>query len=132
MIPGPALAGRMIRYAGTAGVAALVDVGGFWLLHGAGPPVAAAAAASFLVATVVNYALSARLVFAAPVGLGGYGRFLAAASLGFAVNVAITVAASHALDAPPVAAKAAGVAVAFFANFALNAAYVFRPPRPPC
>lgn len=121
--------GQLVRYGGTAGVAALVDVGGFWALDRAGWPLAAAAAASFLIATVVNYGLSARLVFGARLSLRGYGRFLLAAAVGFMLNVGVTVAAARVLGLPPVAAKVVGVALAFFANFALNAAFVFR--RPP-
>ena len=111
----------------TAGAAAVVDIGLFAILNGQGMALIPAAALSFLVATVVNYLLTARHVFAARASLRGYLRFLAAASLGFVVNVGVTAAAGPLLGAPPVLAKIIGVGTAFFANFALNALFVFRP-----
>jgi putative flippase GtrA len=118
--------GQLLRYAGTAGVAAVVDIGGFALLMQAGVPLPVAAAMSFLAATVVNYLLTARLVFHAPASLRGYGRFLLAASIGFLLNVGTTTLAAHAFGAPAITAKIIGVGLAFFANFALNAGFVFR------
>ncbi|WP_375688670.1 GtrA family protein [Pseudooceanicola sp. LIPI14-2-Ac024] len=121
--------GQLLRYAGTAGVAAVVDLGGFILLEGAGLNVALAAALSFMIATVVNYLLTARFVFGHPASLQGYGAFLAAAGVGFAINVGVTMLAYAALDAEPAMAKAIGIATAFFANFVLNATFVFRDPK---
>lgn len=120
--------GQLLRYAGTAGTAAVVDLGGFALLVGAGAPVPPAAAASFLVATVANYLLSARLVFGAAPSARGYARFLIAATAGFAINVGVTVVAIEAGGLPPLAAKAAGIGTAFLANFALNVLFVFARP----
>lgn len=117
---------QLIRYAGTAGVAALVDLGGFLALQAAGLSVLVSAALSFLVATVANYLLSARFVFQARTSWSGYRLFLVAAITGFLVNVAMTVASSTWLGAPPFVAKTIGIGVAFFANFTLNSAIVFR------
>ena len=117
---------RLIRYSGTAGVAALVDLGGFWSFQAMAWPLEIAAAASFLIATVVNYGLSARYVFRAPVHIRGYARFLSAALLGFVVNVGVTALLVRVAGLPPMAAKLAGIGLAFFVNFALNAAFVFR------
>lgn len=116
---------QLIRYGGTAGVAAIVDILGFGLLHSLGWHLALAAAMSFLVATVVNYGLSARFVFAARVSISGYLKFLIAALLGFCINVGLTILLAQVGGLTPVLAKLAGVGVAFFANFALNARYVF-------
>ncbi len=123
------LATQMLRYGATAGSAAIVDLGLFWLIHMAGVGVLVAAALSFLIATVVNYVLSARYVFdAANLSVEGYFRFLAGASLGFLVNVGITWAAHGLFGFAPILAKAIGIGVAFFANFALNKLFVFRKP----
>tara|TARA_R110002020_G_scaffold47754_13_gene136250 strand:+ start:2505 stop:2864 length:360 start_codon:yes stop_codon:yes gene_type:complete len=118
----------MMRYAGTAGVAAIVDIGGFALLLPSGIPLPAAAALSFLAATVVNYLLTARWVFYAPATMRGYGRFLLAASLGLLLNVGATTLGAHLLGWPAIPSKVVGVGIAFFANFALNAGFVFRRP----
>lgn len=126
---------RLRRYVLTAGVAAAVDLGGFAGLSAAGVPVVPAAIASFLVANVVNFRLSARYAFGwAPVP-SRYPRFLAASGVGLSVNVVVTGAAAW-LGLPPVAAKLMGIGVAFGANFALNAVVVFpeagaAPPTPP-
>lgn len=117
---------RLIRYSGTAGVAAIVDLGGFWALQALAWPLEVAAAASFLIATVVNYGLSARYVFRAPVNVRGYARFLSAALFGFVVNVGVTALLVRAFGLPPMVAKLAGIGLAFFVNFAVNTVFVFR------
>ena len=118
--------GQLLRYGCTAGAAAVVDLGGFAALVGLGVAIVPAAVASFLLATVVNYLLTARYVFGHPVSLRGYAGFLAAAGVGFALNVGVTAGAHGGLALSPLAAKASGIAIAFFANFALNAMVVFR------
>ena len=87
-------------------------------------PLAMAAVLSFLAATVVNYILSARFAFGAAISSRGYLRFLAAASLGLAINVGTTVLASR-LGAALLLAKLLGIAVAFVINFAINLTLVF-------
>lgn len=118
---------QLFLYAGTAGIAAVVDVGGFLLLHEFGLTLALAAAVSFLIATVFNYLLTARFVFNSPINGRGYLRFLSAASLGFIINVGATAGIVLMWGLPPVVAKTIGVGLAFFANFMLNAVFVFRP-----
>lgn len=118
---------RILRYGGTAGAAAVVDIGLFWLVHAAGLSIAVAAALSFLLATVVNYTLTARHVFQARISFRGYLRFLSAASLGFVVNVGTTMLLVQGAGLPALLAKCLGIGVAFFANFAMNALLVFRP-----
>jgi putative flippase GtrA len=125
------------RYVLTGGTAAVVDLGGFVALVASGLPVPVAAALSFLLANVANYLLTARFVFGAAPTLRRYPLFLAAASAGFAVNVAVTALLPWALGVAPAAAKLAGIGVAFGANFLLNAGLVFpanrkaRDPGPP-
>ena len=119
--------GQLIRYGGTAGTAAVVDLAGFAMLERTELTVAHSAALSFLMATVVNYGLTARFVFRSPANIRGYGRFLAAAAAGFGINVGITVLAIWYFDMHPVTAKTLGIGLAFFANFLLNLLFVFRP-----
>lgn len=116
---------RLPGYAMTGGTAAVVDVGGFWLLSANGVATPVAATLSFLVAAVVNYQLSARLVFRHQTSARHFGRFLAAALVGLMVNVGVTTLAASAV--PPVLAKVIGIGVAFFINYLLAALLVFRP-----
>mgnify|MGYP005986684921 CR=1 FL=1 len=118
-------AGQLVRYGGTGGLAAIVDLMGFVLLTQVGIGIALAAALSFLLATVVNYVLTARFVFVQKASWRGYGRFLLAAVSGFAVNVGMTVMMLRLFGLSPAVSKALGIAVAFFANFTLNALLVF-------
>lgn len=116
---------RLPGYFVTGGIAAIVDIGGFWALSAAGLATPVAATLSFLVAAVVNYQLSARLVFRHMVSFSGFGRFLAAALIGLGINVGVTTAlAGNGLQ--PVMAKIAGVGVAFLVNYLLAALVVFR------
>lgn len=117
---------KIVKYAGTAGVAAIVDIGLFWGLSELSVPVAIAAVASFLVASVVNYTLTAPYVFQSPMSFLQYGMYLSTASLGFAINVGVTLYLSEVVGFIPPLAKLIGVGIAFFANFALNSALVFR------
>ena len=123
------LLGKLGRYFVTAGVAAIVDVGGFVLLAGAGLMLVPAAASSFSVAAVVNYLASSRFVFGAPATARGLARFFGGALAGLAINVGMTYLAATRFGLPPALAKTVGVGVAFLANFFINATLVFR--RPP-
>ena len=116
---------RLARYAVSAGAAAIVDLGGFALLIALDLPVLPAAALSFLVASVVNYTLSARFVFSSKPTLRRYPLFLTAASAGFAINVGVTTLAARAFGIPSILAKMVGIGTAFLANFVLNAVVVF-------
>lgn len=147
---------QVLRYALTGGLAAAVDIGGFALLvalldpaggaaRGEGPGQAAfpfrgllalakpsglwaPAVLSFLLAAAVNYRASARWVFGSDWRDGGRAlRFFLGASLGLAVNAGTTSALALLAHWPPVAAKVAGVGLAFGLNFAVNARWVFAP-----
>lgn len=117
---------KLGRYFVTAGVAAIVDIGGFVLLVGAGLALVPAATASFCVAAVVNYLASSRFVFGARPSIRGFARFFAGALAGLAINVGVTFLAATQLGLVPALAKTVGVGVAFLANFAINATLVFR------
>lgn len=114
---------RLRRYVVTGGAAAGVDLAGFALLAALGAQAVPAALASFLVANVANFALSARFAFGHAPSPRRYPAFLAAASAGLCVNVGVT--AASALVLPMLAAKVAGIGVAFVANFAANSRLVF-------
>jgi ABC-type glycerol-3-phosphate transport system permease component len=58
--------------------------------------------------------------------LHGFVLFLSAALLGFSTNIGITLIGVLALGLPPLAAKLAGIATAFLANFLVNLHIVFR------
>jgi putative flippase GtrA len=116
---------RLPGYFVTAGFAAVVDIGGFWALASIGLTIALAAGVSFMVAAVVNYALSTRFVFRQPASLGGFGRFLSAAVVGLGINVGVTTLLAH-QGLAPVLAKVAGVGSAFIVNYVLVTLLVFR------
>lgn len=121
---------KLGRYFCTAGVAAIVDAGGFALLTGLGHmPVPPSASLSFAVAAVANYLLSSRFAFHARPSWAGLARFLIGALGGFAINVGVTVACSSMLGLPAMLAKLVGIGIAFLANFAINLRFVFRPPN---
>lgn len=124
-----------LAYAVTGGVAAVVDIGGFHLLTLAWPflpqwpAVMVPAALSFALAAVVNYLLTSRWVFGRDWrDLGQALRFFGLACVGLAINSTMTALLALALH--PTLAKAGGVAVAFGANFLMNALWVFGPGRP--
>lgn len=116
---------RLPGYFATGGVAAIVDIGGFWALSEAGLATPVAATLSFLVAAGVNYQLSARLVFKHQLSLRNFGRFFAAALIGLVINVCVTTVLAG-TGLLPVFAKIGGVGVAFLVNYLLAALVVFR------
>ena len=114
------------RYLVTGGIAAIVDIGGFALGLRAGLSIVVAAMISFLVAALVNYLLSSRYVFKQDRTRRGYLLFLAAASLGFLLNVSLTVFFCNMLLGSPIVAKTMAIAIAFVFNFTVNKFIVFR------
>lgn len=114
------------KYFITAGLAAIVDIGGFVLLVEAGTLLLPAAILSFVVAAVVNYLASSRFVFGAPASGRGFLRFFAGALAGLLINISVTYLLATQVGVAPALAKTLAVGVAFFANFAINAALVFR------
>lgn len=117
---------RFIRYIGTGGATACIDLAGFAILIACTLPVWVTAMTSFSLAAIGNYLLTARFVFDQKASVSGFGRFYAAALLGLLINVSFTLAAVHFRGFPPLAAKLLGIGVAFVANFAINALLVFR------
>jgi putative flippase GtrA len=117
---------RLLQYAVTGGIAAVVDAGGFALLVNAKLSIVAAASLSFCVAAVVNYSLTSQFVFNREATLRGFGPFLAAALIGLTVNIGVTSMGVFVLGLPPLAAKLMGIAIAFFVNFLINLRIVFH------
>lgn len=117
---------QFLRYVLTGGAAAVVDLGGFWLLFRLGMPVIPAAMASWFVAALANYALSSRFVFQSARSLNGGFKFVAGALIGFVLNVCITAVCARGLGIYPPAAKVIGIGGAFIFNFAINRFWVFR------
>jgi putative flippase GtrA len=117
---------KFSRYFLTGGAAAIVDAGGFAMLHSLGVSTPPAAVASFALAAVVNFLLTARFVFGQRPTGRGFTLFLLAALIGLTVNVSVTIAGVELLDLPPVVAKIVGIGTAFSLNFLLNLLVVFR------
>jgi putative flippase GtrA len=140
-------AARMFRYLFAGGAAAVVDLSIFTVLHVAvGLAVPVAATGSFCFAAVVNYVISSLFVFRHPLALRQLVVFVAVATLGMVINVAVTTGVNAmgvfgvildqladrigrpGLFAPYVAvpAKVCGILSAFLLNFYLNNTFVFR------
>ena len=117
---------KFSRYFLTGGVAAIVDAGGFALLHYLGVATAPAAVASFAFAAVVNFLLTARFVFGQRPTGRGFTLFLLAALIGLTVNVGVTIAVVELFGLPPIVAKIIGIGTAFSLNFLMNLRVVFR------
>lgn len=118
---------KLLPYAITGGIAAVVDAGGFVLLVDAGLGVAVAGVLSFCTAAVVNYLLTSRFVFGREASVRGFMLFLSAALIGLSVNVGLTVLGFYVLGLPSLTAKLIGIGTAFFVNFLINLLIVFRP-----
>lgn len=123
------LAGKLSRYFVTAGVAAIVDIGGFALLDMTGMAVPASATISFCLAAVANYLLSSRFAFHQRLSTRRFGLFCLAATGGLLVNVLVTLMASRYVGVAPILAKVTGVGTAFVMNFWLNLRVVFQQSR---
>ncbi len=117
------------RYFITAGLAAIVDIGGFVALTAAALPATPAAVTSFAIALCVNYTLTTRFVYACPLSWRGFGRFAVAAIAGFVINVAVTLLLFKGLGWPAGLAKTGGVGIAFVCNFAMVNFWIYGQKR---
>lgn len=119
-------------YTLAAGLAAVVDIGGFHWLAQRMHNVAGAAALSFVVAAVVNYTLSSLWVYRrAWRDLRRAGLFLVFACVGLCLNTGMTWWLASAWPLHLTLAKVGGVATAFGFNFLVNTRLVFgRRTRP--
>lgn len=113
-------------YTLAAGLAAVVDIGGFHWLAGRTDSVAVAAVLSFVMAAAVNYTLSSLWVYRrAWRSLRRAGLFVVFACLGLGVNAGMTWWLATTLPVHATLAKAGGVATAFGLNFLMNTRWVF-------
>ncbi|MDB5930953.1 MAG: putative rane protein [Polaromonas sp.] len=123
----PRLARQLLGYLGVGGLSAVVDIGLFHLLAPRLPSLLLAAAASFIIAAVVNYSLSSVWVYRRQWrSLRRAAMFLAFASVGLCINAGATWWLAGALPIAPTLAKVGGVGIAFLANFLMNTFIVFR------
>ena len=121
------VARQAFGYLIVGGLAAIVDVGLFHILAARWEQVLAPAMVSFLLAAVVNYALSSIWVYRRQWrSLRRASMFLLFALIGLTINAGVTwyLAANFAVF--PTLAKVGGVGIAFIANFLMNTFIVFR------
>lgn len=123
---GSAILRKFSGYFLTGGTAAVVDAGGFALLHGFGVSVPVAAVLSFLVAAVVNYLLTTKFVFGQAATSRQFALFIAMAAVGLVINAGLTVAAASLLAVPAPLAKVLAIGLTFCVNFCLNYFVVFK------
>jgi putative flippase GtrA len=117
---------KLIRYAMTGGIAAVIDLGVFALLVEAGLSIPPSSVLSFCTAALVNYRLTSKYVFSYNANVHGFVLFLSVALIGLTVNVGVTLAAVFYVGLPLVIGKLAGIGTAFLLNFVLNVRMVFR------
>lgn len=110
----------------TGGLAAVVDIGGFGLLHAWGLQIMLAASLSFTIAAVVNYQLSSRYVFGGNPNQRQFYQFFVVALIGMAINVSLTIWLLHHTALYPIVAKLIAVGITFVVNFLLVYFIVFK------
>jgi putative flippase GtrA len=120
------IARRLLRYSLSGGAAAVCDIGGFQLLCWIPVPTVPAAACSFVAATLVNFLLTSKWVFASRSTPRRYVHFLSASLIGLFANVLLSSAGVLWLGLPAVTAKAIAIGVTFLLNFWINHEIVFR------
>jgi putative flippase GtrA len=120
---------RIARYFGVGAAAACVDIGLFILFaQGLGWPYLRVAAASFVAATLVNYALSVRFVFVSGARFRRRWEVVlvfAVSAVGLAINQAILAAGVEVAGLNLLLAKLAATGVVFFWNYAARRFLVF-------
>lgn len=120
---------RVARYFVVGGVAACVDIGLFMLFaKGMGLPYLRVSAATFVVATLVNYLLSIRYVFVS--GARFRRRYEVAlvflvSALGLALNQAILALSVEQLGTGLLVAKLLATGCVFFWNYFARRVFVF-------
>jgi putative flippase GtrA len=127
----PPIAVQFGWYLLVGGLCTVVDLGGFWLLTGAGVPLMLAAPASYLTGTVAHYFLSYLLVFQR--GRHGraeeLGRLALVSLVGLGLN-SLAVYGFVQLGASGLLAKTVAVPCVLGWNFLARRAFVFQPVMP--
>lgn len=120
---------RIARYFVVGGVAACVDIGLFMVFaQGLGLPYLRVSAATFVVATLVNYGLSIRFVFVSGQRFGRrweVALVFAVSAVGLALNQAILALAVERLGAGLLSAKLLATGTVFFWNYLARRLLVF-------
>jgi putative flippase GtrA len=121
---------KLIRYLVSGGMAAIVDIATFRLLHVTlDVELIQAATASWFVAMITNYLISSFFVFKLPIRWARFLSFSAAAALGAVVNVSTTAILANEQILEATLAKVAACGTAFLFNFCMNYFIVFRNKR---
>ena len=120
---------RIARYFAVGGVAACVDIGLFMLFaQHLGLPYLRVAAATFVVATLVNYWLSIRFVFVSGARFRRRWELalvFAVSGVGLALNQGILALAVERLGSGLLAAKLLATGTVFFWNYFARRVFVF-------
>ena len=120
---------RIARYFLVGGAAACVDIGLFWIFaQQLGLPYLRVSAASFIVATLVNYWLSIRFVFVSGARFRRrweVAMVFAVSAVGLAVNQAILALCVESLRFALLPAKLVATGVVFFWNYFARRVLVF-------
>lgn len=120
---------RIARYFFVGGAAACVDIGLFWLFaQQLGLPYLRVSAASFVVATLVNYWLSIRFVFVSGARFRRrweVAMVFAVSAVGLALNQTILALCVESLAFALIPAKLVATGVVFFWNYFARRVLVF-------
>jgi putative flippase GtrA len=120
----------LVIYFGIAFASALVEWTTFWLLLKLAPPhYLIAAVVAFVVATIVNYLLCIRTIFASKTSSvwNDIARIFVASGLAFLVNLLVLAILVSRFELSPMLAKIAGTGVAFLFNFTSRQFVIFAP-----
>jgi putative flippase GtrA len=125
---------RIVRFALTGGLAALLQLGLLALFERVGWPAMLANGVAFVLATQANFVLSSAFTWSDrpldEAGLSGrWLRYHAAVAGSAVLNMAVFAAADRVL--PTLVASALGIAAATACNYASGDLLVFRPAAPP-
>ncbi len=120
---------RIARYFAVGGAAACVDIGLFWLFaQQMGLPYLRVSAASFVLATLVNYWLSIRFVFVSGARFRRrweLAMVFAVSAVGLALNQAILALCVESFKFALLASKLVATGVVFFWNYFARRVFVF-------
>lgn len=121
------------RYFVVGGIAACVDIGLFMLLaRGMGLPYQPVAAATFVLATLVNYVLSVRFVFVSGARFGRKSEIAlvyVVSAVGLGINALMLWAGVEIAHASLLVSKLAATGTVFFWNYFARRHLVFGAPR---
>jgi putative flippase GtrA len=116
-----------LGYLFVGGMAAVIDIGLFYLISERTTGVLLPAVISFLIAAAFNYTLSSLWIFQRQwLSWRRMSLFLMFAMIGLSINAGATWWLAGYLSISPTLAKIGGVGIAFAVNFLMNSLIVFR------